>query len=94
MEHLRALKKNYSIHGIRGSQIGDSVAALSVLNYLKLILPDSYVTWQVARKHIQAVPIFYNHPFIDRLAISDGNEGYGIKDIEMVKNSNFSISSK
>jgi ADP-heptose:LPS heptosyltransferase len=71
-------------HGVRGSQIGDSIAALSVYAWLRQHAPDCYAIWQVARKHVHAAPLFYNHPLISELAISDCNEGYGPRDIQQM----------
>lgn len=68
-------------HGVRGSQIGDAVAALSVYAWMRQYAPDCYTIWQLARKHIHAAPLFYNNPLISELSISDGNEGYGPRDI-------------
>ncbi len=68
-------------HGVRGSQIGDSISALAVYAWLRQHAPDVYTIWQVARKHAHAVPLFYNHDLISELAISDCNEGYGPRDI-------------
>ena len=75
--------------GVRGSQIGDSVAALSVYAWVRQQYPQAYTYWQVARKHIHAVPLFYNHPLIDQLVISDCAEGMGPRDIEIAKTCNF-----
>lgn len=76
---------SFRVHGFRGSQIGDTVAALTILNYVRHLYPETYTIWQVARKHVHAAPLFYNHELIDRLSISDCDEGYGPRDIALAK---------
>lgn len=77
--------KNFKIFGVRGSLIGDSIMALPILNWLERRWPGSYKYWQIARKCSQAAPLYYNHPLIDKLLISDGEEGMGPRDIEIAK---------
>lgn len=68
-------------HGVRGSQLGDSVAALAVYAWLRQHAPDCYTMWQVARRHAHAAPLFYNHPDISQLYIGGNpDEGYGEHD--------------
>ncbi len=69
------------VHGVRGSQIGDAISALSVYAYLRQVAPDCHTIWQIARKHVHAAPLFYNNDLISELSISDCNEGYGPRDI-------------
>lgn len=73
--------KNFKIWGMRGSLIGDNLMALPLLTLLEKMYPGSYKYWQVARKGSQMVPLLLNHPLIDRLVISDCNEGMGLNDI-------------
>lgn len=77
--------KNYKIFGIRGSLIGDNIMALPLLTLIEKLRPDCYKYWQVARKGAQMVPLLLNHPLIDRIVISDCEEGMGPKDIEIAK---------
>ncbi len=72
--------KHLKVWGIRGSLIGDGLMSLCVLNRIKKSHPDSYVYWQVARKCAQAAPLYFNHPFIDKIVISDCDEGMGPAD--------------
>lgn len=71
-------------HGVRGSQIGDAVAALTVYAWLRQHAPDCYTIWQVARRHVHAAPLFYNQKDIAQLTISDCDEGYGPNDTHLV----------
>jgi ADP-heptose:LPS heptosyltransferase len=72
--------KNFKIFGIRGSLIGDSIFALPILTFLEKQFKDSYKYWQIAKKCSQAAPLYYNHPLIDKIIISDCDEGIGPKD--------------
>lgn len=74
------LGKNLRVWGVRGSLIGDSIMALPILNWVERQWPGSYKHWQIARKCAQAAPIYLNHPLIDRIVISDGEEGMGPAD--------------
>lgn len=79
------MSKDFKIWGIRGSLIGDSIMALPMLNWLEKRHPGSYKYWQIARKCAQSAPIYFNHPLIDRIVISDCDEGMGPKDIEIAQ---------
>lgn len=69
----------------RGSQIGDCIASLALTAFMRQRFPDCYTHWQVARRHAHAIPLFYNHPLIDHLFVSDGDEGYGPRDWEIAR---------
>ena len=79
------IKTGLRVFGVRGSQIGDAVSALCVYAYVRHHYPDAYTIWQLARKHVHATPLFYNHDLINQLTISDGDEGYGPRDIALAK---------
>ncbi len=74
------MNKTLKIWGFRGSMMGDCVAALPILTFLEKKYPDSYKYWQIARKCAQCAPIYFNHPLIDKIVISDCDEGIGPKD--------------
>lgn len=75
--------KNVKIWGIRGSLLGDCIGALTVLNSLERLYPGSFKYWQVARKGGYIAPLFIDHPLIDKIVISDCDEGMGPRDIEI-----------
>ncbi len=75
--------KSFKIYGIRGSLIGDGLMAVPILNYLRKRFPDCYIYWQVARQHAYAAPLYFNHPMIDQIVISDCDEGMGPRDKEI-----------
>jgi len=61
---------------------GDLVAALTVYNYLDLAFPGSFKYWVIAKKCSQFAPLFFNHPKIDCIRITENSESLGPKDIE------------
>lgn len=77
--------KNFRCFGVRGSLLGDCIGALTVLNALERFHPGSFKYWQVARKGSYIAPLFIDHPLIDKIIISDCDEGMGPRDIEIAK---------
>lgn len=75
--------KSFSIFGLRGSLLGDTVMTLPVLHLLRREHPDCYIYWQIARQHAHAAPLYFNHPNIDQIVISDCEEGMGPRDYEI-----------
>lgn len=75
--------KNFKILGVRQSLIGDCVVSLNVLNWLELKYPNSFKYWHLAKKCSQAADLFLNHPLINQIVITDCEEGFGPKDIEL-----------
>lgn len=73
------------IWGWRQSLIGDQIMALPLLNWADVVWPGSFKYWQIARKCVQAAPLYYNHPLINELVISDCNEGMGPRDIAIAQ---------
>lgn len=79
--------KNFSgikIWGWRQSLIGDQIMALPLLNWAEKKWPGSFKYWQVARKCSQAAQLYFNHPLINEIVISDCDEGLGPRDIEII----------
>lgn len=83
--------KNFKVLGVRQSLIGDCIMSLPVLNYVEKCRPNSYKYWHVAKKCSQSAPLFYNHPLIDKIIITDCEEGFGPKDKELVMQCDFSF---
>jgi ADP-heptose:LPS heptosyltransferase len=61
----------------RADLIGDCIMALPMLNYIERLYPNSYKIWPILRKCSQAAPLFFNNPWIDKIHISDLDEGFG-----------------
>jgi hypothetical protein len=83
--------KDLKVLANRGSQIGDALASLCVTAYMRWHFPNCYVYWQLARKHVHALPLLYNHPLIDNLFVSDCEEGYGPRDIEIARSAHIHL---
>lgn len=83
--------KNFKIFGVRSGLIGDSVMALPILNHLEKLHPDSYKYWLLDKKCSQAAPIYFNHPLIDKILITEQNEGVGPKELEIANNCDAAI---
>jgi ADP-heptose:LPS heptosyltransferase len=81
--------KNFKVLGVRQSLIGDCIMSLPVLRFVEKRRPNSYKYWHVAKKCSQSAPLFYNHPLIDKIVITDCEEGFGPKDIELAKQCDF-----
>ena len=81
--------KNFKVLGVRQSLIGDCIMSLPVLQFVEKRRPNSYKYWHVAKKCSQSAPLFYNHPLIDKIVITDCEEGFGPKDIELAKQCDF-----
>jgi ADP-heptose:LPS heptosyltransferase len=78
--------KNFKIYGIRAQLIGDTIMALPILNYLEKIYPNSFKYWSIAKKTAQASQLYKNHPLIDEIHITQGNEGPEGSDFELINN--------
>jgi len=81
--------KNFKVLGVRQSLIGDCIMSLPILNFVEKRRPNSYKYWHIAKKCSQAAPLFYNHPLIDKIVITDCDEGFGPKDIELANQCDF-----
>jgi ADP-heptose:LPS heptosyltransferase len=72
------------IFGTRFSLIGDIVMSLPILDYLKDKYGEYYMYFSIAKKCEQSAPIFYNHPLINSIKISDYHEDLGENDFEII----------
>lgn len=74
------------IWGMSYGLIGDLVAGLPLLNYFEKKYPNSYKYWVIEKKCSFIAPIFFNHPLIDKIKITDNWGSIGESDkIEMSK---------
>lgn len=73
------------IWGVRAGLIGDLVMALPILTYLEKKHPGSYKYWAVHKKCAQAVPLFVNHPLIDRIKVTEEWTDLGPTDHAIIK---------
>lgn len=80
------MNKNFRIFLARQSLIGDVIMSTPMLNYFERLYPGSYKVFHLARKCSQMAPLLFNHPLIDKLLITDCDEGFGPNDYaEMAK---------
>jgi ADP-heptose:LPS heptosyltransferase len=63
--------KNFKIWGIGYGLLGDIIMQLPLLTYFEKKYPDSYKILVVEKKCSFCAPIFFNHPLIDRIKITD-----------------------
>jgi ADP-heptose:LPS heptosyltransferase len=75
--------KSFKVFGFRGSLVGDGLMSMVLLSWVRKRFPDCYTYWQVARQHAHAAPLYFNHPLIDQIVISDCDEGMGPRDREI-----------
>lgn len=77
--------KDFRIFSMRQSLIGDSLMSLPLLTLLEKMHPNSYKIWHLSRKCSQSTFLYLNHPLIDKILITDCEEGFGPNDIEEMK---------
>ena len=75
--------KNFKIWGVSFSLIGDLIVGLPQLTYFEKKYPGSYKYWGIHKKMSHAAPLFYNHPLIDRIKITDTLGGFGEYDYKL-----------
>ena len=75
--------KNFKIWGVSFSLIGDLIVGLPQLTYFEKKYPGSYKYWGIHKKMSHAAPLFYNHPLIDRIKITDTWGGFGEYDYKL-----------
>jgi ADP-heptose:LPS heptosyltransferase len=74
------------IWGVSYGLIGDLIMGLPVLTYFEKKYPGSYKYWAIEKKVSQCAMLFFNHPLIDRIKITDEWGGFGKTDKELIKN--------
>ena len=75
--------KNFKIWGVSFSLIGDLIVGLPQLTYFEKKYPGSYKYWGIHKKMSHAAPLFYNHPLIDRIKITDTWGDFGEYDYKL-----------
>ena len=50
---------------------------LPILNYYEKKYPGSYKYWVIQKKCAQCAPLYFNHPLIDRIKITDEWDEFG-----------------
>lgn len=72
------------VWGTRHSLIGDTIMSLPILSYLKYRYSDCYINFSIAKKCAQSAPLYFNHPLIDRIKITDERDTYSKKDLDII----------
>jgi ADP-heptose:LPS heptosyltransferase len=67
-------KDNPRIFIGRGTMLGDILATLPTLAYLKKRWPKSTIVFAMGKKSASAAMLYLNHPLIDEIYITDGQE--------------------
>lgn len=67
-------KDNPRIFIGRGTMLGDILATVPTLAYLKKRWPKSTIVFAMGKKSAQAAMLYLNHPLIDEIYITDGQE--------------------
>lgn len=76
--------------GFNGQQYGDLVMNTVAARSLKELYPKSELTLVVNKDYADIVPIFYNHPYIDKFYVTHRNkDGFDEEDIKWVKQQKF-----
>jgi ADP-heptose:LPS heptosyltransferase len=72
------------IFGTVYNLVGDLIICLPYLNYFEKKYPGSYKIWGIYRKVDFCAPLYFNHPLIDRIHITDKHASFGDRDKELM----------
>lgn len=65
--------------------IGDLIMGLPILEYYEKKYPNSYKFWTIQKKCSQSAPLYFNHPLIDRIKITDKWSEFGDYDKALIE---------
>ena len=85
------LLKNKKIMAGRGSILGDICMFLPALTVLKNKYPGCSITFPIAKKCQQIIPLLLTHPLIDSIYITDANEGLNKEDEKWILDQEFDL---
>jgi ADP-heptose:LPS heptosyltransferase len=71
------------IWGMSYGLIGDLIMGLPMLTYFEKLYPNSYKYWVIEKKCAMSAPIYFNHPLIDRIRITENWSGLGEEDCKI-----------
>jgi len=72
--------KNFKIWGMGYGLIGDLIMSLPLLTYYERKYPGSYKYWVIEKKCSQSAPLYFNHPLIDQIRITEEWSAFGEED--------------
>jgi hypothetical protein len=73
------------IWGMSYGVLGDLVMGLPMLNYFEKKYPGSYKFWVIEKKCSIGAQLYFNHPLIDRIKITDEWGGFGKIDKQLME---------
>ena len=85
------MNKNFKIWGFGYGVIGDLIMSIPMLTYFEKKYPESYKIWAIQKKCAQSAPLYFNHPLIDKIKITDGWEKFGAEDKKLIDSCDISI---
>lgn len=85
------MKSPTIISCVAPTQIGDLVCSLPAARYIKIKFPNSYSVAVLDPRTKELAPLLINHPDIDRIYISQKEEGYTDKEKEWVGTFDFNL---
>jgi hypothetical protein len=77
-------EKQLKIWGPLSGIIGDLIMGIPILTYYNKKYPESYKFWTIQKKCAQCAPLYFNHPLIDRIKISDEWDQFGDYDKKLI----------
>lgn len=84
--------KNPTIIGvIAPTQLGDAVCSLPAATYIKKVFPNSYSVAVLDPRTKELAPLLINHPDIDKIYISEKEEGYTKKEYDWASTFDYNL---
>lgn len=80
---MQKVGKNFKIWGMSYAVIGDLIMGLPMLTYFEKKYPGSYKYWVIKLSCAQSLPLFVNHPLIDKIHITGEWDGFNKNDLEL-----------
>ena len=74
------------IWGTSFSLIGDLIMSLPQLNYFKKKYKDTFINFVIHKKIAYCAPLFFNHPYIDKIIISGEWSSFSSNDYNIASN--------
>lgn len=78
------MSKDFKIWGMSYGIIGDLIMGLPMLTYFEKKHPNSYKYWVIQKRCSMCAPIYFNHPLIDRIKITDEWGSMGENDKKLI----------
>jgi len=76
---------NMKIWGMSYGVLGDLIMGLPMLNYFEKKYPGSYKFWVIEKKCSISAQLYFNHPLIDKIKITDEWSAFGEIDKKLMQ---------